>query len=39
MPTPSLLPPVLTVIFGLNGWVPALAMPLFARTAPEPEVG
>ena len=39
MPTPSLLPPVLAEIFGLNGWVSALAMPLFARTAPELELG
>jgi hypothetical protein len=39
MPNPSLLPPVLAEIFGLNGWVSALAMPLFARTAPELELG
>ena len=39
MPTPSFLPPVLAVIFGLNGWVSALAMPLFARTALELELG
>ena len=30
---------MLNEIFGLNGWVPALAMPLFARTAPELELG
>ena len=39
MPTPSVFPPVRPEIFGLNGWVPALAMPLFARTAPELELG
>ena len=30
---------MLPEIFGLNGWVPALAMPLFARTAPDLELG
>ena len=51
MPTSALLPPVLPEIFGLNRWVrgvadrlsaagvPALAIPLFARTAPELELG
>ena len=51
MPTSSLLPPVPPEIFGLNGWVrgvadrlsaagvPALAMPLSARTAPELKLG
>jgi len=51
MPIPSIFPPVLPEIFGLNPWVrgvadrlsaagvPALAMPLFARTAPELELG
>ena len=39
MPTPSVFPPVRPEIFGLNGWVSALAMPLFARTAPELVLG
>jgi len=51
MSNSSLFPPVLPEIFGLNHWVrgvadrlsaagvPALAIPLFARTAPELELG